>query len=79
MVVHAIALESVALPDLTLRVRCGKGTYVRTLAGDLGAALGCGATVAALGYVAADTRDKYLQREQQQEKEELIRAIDARF
>ena len=35
--VHAIALESVALPDFTLRVRCGKGTYIRTLAADLGA------------------------------------------
>ena len=46
--VHAITLEAVALPDLTLRVRCGKGTYVRTLAADLGAALGCGAALAAL-------------------------------
>jgi tRNA pseudouridine55 synthase len=46
--VHAITLEALALPDLTLRVRCGKGTYVRTLAADLGAALGCGAALAAL-------------------------------
>jgi tRNA pseudouridine55 synthase len=28
-----------------LRVVCGKGTYLRTLAADLGAALGCGAVV----------------------------------
>ena len=27
-------------PDFVIRVRCGKGTYVRTLAADLGAALG---------------------------------------
>ncbi|MBU0674059.1 MAG: tRNA pseudouridine(55) synthase TruB [Proteobacteria bacterium] len=27
----------------TIRVRCGKGTYIRTLAADLGTALGCGA------------------------------------
>ena len=46
--VHAIALEALALPDLTLRVRCGKGTYIRTLACDLGAALGCGAVLASL-------------------------------
>jgi tRNA pseudouridine55 synthase len=46
--VHAIALESLSLPDLVLRVRCGKGTYVRTLAADLGAALGCGAALAGL-------------------------------
>jgi tRNA pseudouridine55 synthase len=46
--IHSIALESVALPDLVVRVRCGKGTYVRTLAADLGAALGCGGALAAL-------------------------------
>lgn len=46
--VHAITLESVALPELTFRVRCGKGTYVRTLAADLGAALGTGAALARL-------------------------------
>ena len=44
--VHAIALEDV---DAARRRRsascCGKGTYVRTLAADLGAALGCGAAV----------------------------------
>jgi tRNA pseudouridine55 synthase len=31
-----------------LRVRCSKGTYIRTLAEDIGAALGCGAHLAAL-------------------------------
>ena len=46
--VHAIRLESVALPDFVVRIRCGKGTYVRTLAADVGAALGCGAALARL-------------------------------
>ena len=46
--VHSIRLESVTLPDFVIRVRCGKGTYVRTLAADLGAALGCGAALAGL-------------------------------
>lgn len=46
--IHAIALEAVELPELTIRVHCGKGTYVRTLAADLGEALGCGGTLAAL-------------------------------
>jgi len=46
--IHSIALESLALPDLVIRVRCGKGTYVRTLAADLGAGLGCGGALAAL-------------------------------
>ncbi len=35
-------------PDLTLDVLCGKGTYIRSLARDLGAALGCGGHLAAL-------------------------------
>jgi len=34
--------------DISLRVHCSKGTYIRTLAADLGAALGCGAHLAAL-------------------------------
>lgn len=46
--VHSIRLESVNLPDFTVRLSCGKGTYVRTLAADLGAALGCGAALATL-------------------------------
>lgn len=37
-----------ALPDAHFRVRCSGGTYVRTLVHDLGAALGCGAALAAL-------------------------------
>jgi tRNA pseudouridine55 synthase len=34
--------------DFTLRVKCSKGTYVRSLVRDLGEVLGCGATVSAL-------------------------------
>jgi tRNA pseudouridine55 synthase len=33
---------------LTLAVRCSKGTYIRTLAEDLGRVLGCGASLSAL-------------------------------
>jgi tRNA pseudouridine55 synthase len=35
-------------PLLTLDVRCGKGTYIRALARDIGATLGCGAHLATL-------------------------------
>ena len=31
-----------------LRVRCGKGTYIRTLCADIGASLGCGGIMSAL-------------------------------
>ncbi len=36
-----------------LRVRCSKGTYIRTLCKDIGAALGCGGCMAALRRTAA--------------------------
>ena len=35
-------------PAYTLRIVCSKGTYIRTLCHDIGAALGCGATMSAL-------------------------------
>lgn len=35
-------------PELTLRIVCGSGTYIRAIARDLGAALGVGGTLAAL-------------------------------
>jgi len=37
------SLDEVSLPLVTFTVRCSRGTYVRTLAHDLGAKLGCGA------------------------------------
>jgi tRNA pseudouridine55 synthase len=35
-------------PFLSVEVTCGKGTYIRSLANDLGQALGCGATLSKL-------------------------------
>jgi tRNA pseudouridine55 synthase len=46
--IHALVWRDFAGDELTLEVRCSKGTYIRTLAEDLGAALGCGAHLAAL-------------------------------
>lgn len=39
--------------DWELRVVCSKGTYIRTLCNDIGAALGCGGTMSALRRTAA--------------------------
>ena len=39
--------------SIELRVHCSKGTYIRSLAEDLGAALGCGGHVSALRRLAA--------------------------
>ena len=59
--IHSIRLTGVELPELTLDVECGRGVYMRTLAHDLGEALGCGAHVADLerrscgGFPATDS------------------------
>ncbi|MFH0846954.1 MAG: tRNA pseudouridine(55) synthase TruB [Chloroflexota bacterium] len=41
--IHRIELISYIPPAATIEVECGKGTYIRSLAHDLGQALGCGA------------------------------------
>jgi tRNA pseudouridine55 synthase len=46
--IYRLELVEYAPPLARLLVECSKGTYVRTLAHDLGAALGCGAHLAAL-------------------------------
>ena len=47
--IHALELlERTGAGDYLLRVRCSKGTYVRTLCHDIGAALGCGGCMSAL-------------------------------
>lgn len=46
--ISAIAALSRRGDDLAIRVSCSKGTYVRTLAQDIGARLGCGAHLVAL-------------------------------
>lgn len=51
--VHRIDILDWQHDRLTLDVRCSKGTYVRTLAQDLGDAMGCGAHLAALRRTAS--------------------------
>ncbi len=46
--VHALELVDAEAERFRIRVRCSKGTYIRTLAIDLGRALGCGAHLSAL-------------------------------
>jgi tRNA pseudouridine55 synthase len=41
--IYEIRLEEYGPPDLRLTIRCSGGTYVRSIAHDLGSALGCGA------------------------------------
>lgn len=46
--IHYLTLLSVQRESLVIDVKCSKGTYVRTLAEDIGERLGCGAHVEAL-------------------------------
>lgn len=46
--IHALSVEAFSADRLRIDVRCSKGTYIRTLAEDIGAALGCGAHLAGL-------------------------------
>ena len=48
VVIHSLELLDYAAPMLRLRVTCSKGTYIRVLGQDIGAALGCGAHLNAL-------------------------------
>ena len=47
--IHALELLEGEGADWTIRVRCSKGTYVRTLCHDLGRALDCGACMSRWG------------------------------
>ena len=48
-----LEVASFEAPRLSLRVRCSKGTYIRTLAEDIGAALGTGAHLSGLRRTAS--------------------------
>ena len=48
VVIHALELLTCDVDRCRLRVRCSKGTYIRTLAEDIGRVLGCGAHLTAL-------------------------------
>lgn len=55
--VYALEMQGMEGGLLHLSIHCGKGTYVRTLAEDIGAALGCGAHLAALRRTAVGPFD----------------------
>jgi tRNA pseudouridine55 synthase len=60
VVIHRLELLDYTAPFLKLSVTCSKGTYIRVLGEDIGAALGCGAHLNALrrtgiGALKADT------------------------
>jgi tRNA pseudouridine55 synthase len=46
--IHKIEIETIKLPFISVNVTCSKGTYIRSLAHDVGQALGCGAYLSGL-------------------------------
>ncbi len=51
--IHSIELLSFIPPFVSIRVTCSRGTYVRTLADDIGATIGCGAALKELRRTAS--------------------------
>lgn len=68
--VFEISVEGFTPPAVVLRVECGRGTYIRSLARDIGRALGCGAHLVALRRTAVGRLDAPVS------PEELERAAD---
>ena len=83
--IHSLTVEGQSAPDeFTIRVRCSKGTYVRTLCHDIGQALGCGGCMSSLRrtMAAGFTLDDAVSLEQVQGAEDpaaLLRGVDICF
>jgi tRNA pseudouridine55 synthase len=51
--IHSLVIDRISLPEVAFTVRCSRGTYVRTLADDIGEALGVGAHLTELRRTAS--------------------------
>ena len=85
--IHELELLEGADADYLLRVRCSKGTYVRTLCHDLGRALGCGGCMSSLRRTRAGsftlsqavTMQQVLNFAAEQAPQALLMPVDAVF
>ena len=85
--VYDIQVLSVELPRVTIRVKCSKGTYIRTICHDIGQKLGCGGAMEhltrtrAAGYTLdqALTLSQIQQIKDENKLEEIIQPIDQVF
>ena len=80
--IHGLELVGYEAPMLKIRVTCSKGTYVRVLGEDIGAALGCGAHLNALrriqvGALTADTMISLEDLQAHAEPLSLLAPVDA--
>lgn len=82
--VHELTLVERGENTLRLRVRCSKGTYIRTLCKDIGEKLGCGGCMESLRRVAAGeyTIDEAIPLQtllDTEEPEKYLRGVDTMF
>ena len=82
--IHELTLLGMEADGIHLRVRCSKGTYIRTLCKDIGEALGCGGCMAALRRVTAGEytieESVPLQRLlETEDPEQYLRPVDSMF
>lgn len=85
--IFEIEILSVDMPEITFRVKCSKGTYIRTLCHDIGEKLGCGAAMASLkrtrsGQFKVDTAitlSKLEQIRDEEKVEQILIPVDEMF
>ena len=82
--IHELTLLGMEAEGIRLRVRCSKGTYIRTLCKDIGEALGCGGCMAALRRVTAgeykiEESVPLQQLLETEEPEKYLRQVDTMF
>ena len=83
--IHALTLEEQTAPDeYVIRVRCSKGTYIRTLCHDIGQVLGCGGAMSSLrrSMAAGFTLEQAVSLDTVQDSEDrlsLLLPVDAYF
>ena len=82
--IHELTLLGMEADGIRLRVRCSKGTYIRTLCKDIGEALGCGGCMARLRRVQAGEYTiaeavPLMELLEAQNPENYLRAVDSMF
>ncbi len=73
--------------DFSLRIRCSKGTYIRTLVNDIGEKMGCGAALSSLRRITsgdfsisqAYTLEQIIQAAEESRAEGLLLPVDSLF
>ena len=87
IIIHSLEYQRHIENDFQLSIECSKGTYIRTLCHDIGARLGCGATLSSLRRTKsgdfsvedAHTLDKIIECSQQGRAQELFLPVDSLF